>query len=82
MHVGGRERLSRLDLMRRAAAASGIDPDLVRPGRLADAELPEPRPADVSLDTTRLDELLPGLDRTSAKATLERGDFPTFPPRS
>jgi dTDP-4-dehydrorhamnose reductase len=61
VHLGGRDRLSRFELFRRVATGLGLDPSLVLPSRLADA--PGPRPADVSLDTTRLATLLPGLDR-------------------
>jgi dTDP-4-dehydrorhamnose reductase len=70
IHVGGRERLSRFELLRRAAITLGIDPDLVRPGRQADADLPEPRPADASLDTARLAKLFPSLERPSIEAVL------------
>jgi dTDP-4-dehydrorhamnose reductase len=73
VHVGGRERLSRFELLRRAAMASGIDPVLVRPGRQADADLPEPRPADASLDTSRLAGLLPSLERPAIEAVLGDG---------
>lgn len=73
VHVGGRERLSRFDLMRRAAIASGIDPALVLPGRQADVVLAEPRPADVSLATTRLAALLPDLERPPVEAVLAAG---------
>jgi dTDP-4-dehydrorhamnose reductase len=59
IHLGGAERLSRYELMRRAALARGINPELVRGNRRADAELAEPRPADVSLDTSRLRTLFP-----------------------
>jgi dTDP-4-dehydrorhamnose reductase len=69
VHVGGPERLSRFDLMRRAALAAGIDPALVRPGRLADVILPEPRPADASLDSSRLTGLFPALIRPSIETT-------------
>ncbi len=58
-HVAGPERLSRFALMRRAATALGLDPTLVRPNRRADAPLPEPRPADVSLDTTKFRDAFP-----------------------
>jgi dTDP-4-dehydrorhamnose reductase len=61
VHVGGPERLSRFDLMRRAAPALGIDPLLIKPNRRADVSLPEPRPADLSLDCTRLRSLFPDL---------------------
>jgi dTDP-4-dehydrorhamnose reductase len=54
IHVGGPERLSRFELMRRAAVALEIDPSLIFPNRRADVPLSEPRPADVSLDTSRL----------------------------
>jgi dTDP-4-dehydrorhamnose reductase len=63
VHVGGRERLSRFDLMRRAVPALAIDPSLIRANRRADVLLTEPRPADTSLDTTRLASLLPDLER-------------------
>jgi dTDP-4-dehydrorhamnose reductase len=72
VHVGGCERVSRLELMRRAAAASGIDLELVRPNRQAEARLPEPRPADVSLDTSRLAGLLPDLERPIIEDSVRR----------
>ncbi len=70
IHVGGRERLSRLELMRRAAVDAGIDAELVRPGRQADARPIEPRPADVSLDTSRLARLFPDIERPSVEAVV------------
>jgi dTDP-4-dehydrorhamnose reductase len=70
VHVGGCERLSRFELMRRVARACGRDPSLIRPNRRADRPFPEPRPADVSLDTTRLANLFPDLDRPSVEAAL------------
>jgi dTDP-4-dehydrorhamnose reductase len=70
VHVGGRERLSRFELMRRAAVVAGIDPGLVRPGRQADAILPEPRPADTSLDTSRLATLFSTRNRPSIESAL------------
>ena len=70
VHVAGRERVSRYELMQRAARALGLDPDLVRANRRQDARLAEPRPADVSLDTSRLASLLPDLDRPSIETAL------------
>ena len=70
VHVGGRERLSRFELMRRAAIAWQVDPDRVCADRQADATFSEPRPADVSLDTTRLAALIPGLERPDVEAAL------------
>ena len=62
-HVGGPERLSRLELMRRAAVALGIDPRLVRSNKRAEVTMAEPRPADLSLDSTRLRNLFPDLEQ-------------------
>jgi dTDP-4-dehydrorhamnose reductase len=75
LHVAGRERVSRFELVRRVVVALGLDPQLVRGTRQADAALAEPRPADVSLDTSRLAALFPDLHRPSieeAVATFER----------
>ena len=63
LHVAGVERVSRFDLMRRSAAAMGLDASLVRPSLRGDAPGAEPRPADVSLSTERLAALLPGIIR-------------------
>jgi dTDP-4-dehydrorhamnose reductase len=63
LHVAGPERLSRVDLIRRVAVGLGLDPSLVRANRQSDVPLTEPRPADVSLDTTRLAALFPDLRR-------------------
>ena len=63
LHVAGRERVSRYELIRRATVALGLDARLVRANRQSDAAPSEPRPADVSLDTTRLATLLPDLRR-------------------
>ena len=70
LHVAGTERVSRFDLMRRAAAAMGLDAGLVRANRRADAPPAEPRPADLSLDTARLAACLPGVPRPPIEASL------------
>ena len=51
------------ELMRRAALTLGIDPRLVRSNQRADVPAAEPRPADLSLDSTRLRNLFPDLER-------------------
>lgn len=63
LHLGGADRVDRLDFGRRLLARAGLDPGLARAASRADhAE----RPADVSLDSTRarstLVAPLPGLD--------------------
>lgn len=72
LHIAGRERISRFELMRRSAIALGLDTDLITPGSRAGAPLPEPRPADASLDTSKLVRLLPDMDRPSIEAALSR----------
>jgi dTDP-4-dehydrorhamnose reductase len=70
IHVGGRERVSRYDLIRRVALALGLDSGLVHANRQADAALPEPRPADVSLDSERLAAHVPGLVRPTIEEAV------------
>jgi dTDP-4-dehydrorhamnose reductase len=61
IHAGGPERVSRFELMRRAATALGADAGLLRANRRGDVPVLEPRPADVSLDTSLLRAMLPDL---------------------
>jgi dTDP-4-dehydrorhamnose reductase len=75
VHVAGTERVSRYELMRRAAQAMGLDLGLVQANKQADANLPEPRPEDASLESLRLNELLPDLGRPSIeRAVAELSD--------
>jgi dTDP-4-dehydrorhamnose reductase len=74
IHVAGTERLSRHELIHRAAVALGLNAELIRPNRRADVSLPEPRPADVSLETSRLAALLPDLHRATIEEAV-RGKF-------
>ncbi len=70
VHVAGAERVSRYELMRRVAQAMGLDARLVQANKRADANLAEPRPEDVSLQSSRLIELLPDIDRPSIEASV------------
>lgn len=70
VHVGGPERVSRWELIRRVAARLGLDPGLVLANRRADLNLPETRPADVSLDTQRLARLLPDAPRLTIEESF------------
>ncbi len=56
LHLGGADATSRLELGRLVARREGLDPDVLRPGRRAD--LPEPGPVDVRLDSSRAASLL------------------------
>jgi dTDP-4-dehydrorhamnose reductase len=72
IHVGGAERRSRYELIRDVVGAFAFDPRLVRPNRQADVPTPEPRPADVSLDTSRLMALFPDLERLTIEQYVDR----------
>ena len=52
-HLGGPERISRLELGRRVAAGLGLPDSGIEPIRQADLPLPGARPADASLDSSR-----------------------------
>jgi dTDP-4-dehydrorhamnose reductase len=82
IHLGGPERLSRFDLMRRAAIPLGIDPSLIRPVERDRVPSAEPRPADTSLDTSRLSKLFPDFERPDVEAALtpRAADGRHFPP--
>jgi dTDP-4-dehydrorhamnose reductase len=58
LHLGGPERLSRLELARREAAAAGFDAELCEAGTRVAASLADERPADLSLDSRRAVALL------------------------
>lgn len=70
VHVAGIERVSRYELMRRLAVALGIEPGLVRSNRREDVVQPESRPADVSLDSSRMAALLSDLVRPSIEQSI------------
>lgn len=53
LHLGGTERLSRLEMGRIMAEALGISSPSIVPSRQSDMQFAEPRPADVSLDSSR-----------------------------
>jgi dTDP-4-dehydrorhamnose reductase len=70
IHVAGTARMSRHALMLRSARALGLDENLVRANQRARVASAEARPADVSLDTTRLMALLPDLVRPTIEQAL------------
>jgi dTDP-4-dehydrorhamnose reductase len=70
LHVAGTQRVSRHGLILRAARALGLDPGLIRANLQGDVALAEPRPADVSLDTSRLAALFPDLRRPTIEEAV------------
>jgi dTDP-4-dehydrorhamnose reductase len=59
LHLGGPERLSRLAMGQRLAAFLGADPAPLVAARRAEVPAPEPRPRDVTLDSSRWRGLFP-----------------------
>lgn len=72
LHLGGPERLSRLEMGRRLAACLGRDPGLIVPSRRDELQAPEPRPRDVSLNSTRWRGLFPTQDWPSLAEAMRR----------
>jgi dTDP-4-dehydrorhamnose reductase len=60
LHLGGPERLSRLEMGHRLARFLGCDPSVIVPTTHAQMPAPEPRPHDTSLDSSRWRGLFPG----------------------
>jgi dTDP-4-dehydrorhamnose reductase len=60
LHVGGPERLSRLEMGRRLAAYLGVDSGVIRAVRRDQVAAAEPRPRDTSLDSSRFRAFFPG----------------------
>jgi dTDP-4-dehydrorhamnose reductase len=81
LHVGGPERLSRLEMGRRLARFLGADPGVIVPALRADAPAPEPRPRDVSLGSSLWRRLFPALPWPGWEEALrgEAGEGPAAP---
>lgn len=58
LHLGGSERLSRHQMGLGLAEVLGVTRELVESNLASEIEFPEPRPADVSLDSSEINELL------------------------
>ena len=74
LHLGGPERLSRFDFGALLCQAFDLDPALIRAGTQAEANLPAPRPPDVSLSSERAKAM--GYDprpAANALASIARG---------
>jgi dTDP-4-dehydrorhamnose reductase len=59
LHLGGPERMSRWEMGQRLARTLGCDPSPVVRCRQTDVQVPEPRPQDVSLDSSCWRALFP-----------------------
>jgi dTDP-4-dehydrorhamnose reductase len=59
LHLGGPERLSRLEMGQRLAAFLGADASVIVPARREDVPAAEPRPRDTSLDSSCWRRLFP-----------------------
>jgi dTDP-4-dehydrorhamnose reductase len=57
-HVAGRDRISKFDFAQKLCKQAGLSSDLVKPGKLGDANLVAPRPHDMSLSTEKIANLL------------------------
>jgi dTDP-4-dehydrorhamnose reductase len=69
LHLGGRERISRLDMGRRLARLMGVASPAIVAVSQAEVRMPAPRAADVSLDSSRAFGL--GYDPKGLDAALE-----------
>jgi dTDP-4-dehydrorhamnose reductase len=67
LHLGGAERMSRLELGRREARAAGLDPELCEAGTRVEAGVADERPADLTLDSRRALALLGWTPRALAE---------------
>jgi len=76
IHVAGGERMSRWELMSRAARALDIDPKLVKFNTRDQVRLREARPRDVSLDRSRLLEVCPEIKDSRVEDAVTSGFRP------
>jgi dTDP-4-dehydrorhamnose reductase len=72
LHLGGPERLSRLEAGQRLAHVLGCDSAVIVPALRAEGVAAEPRPRDTSLDSTRWRKLYPGHDWPTWEEALRR----------
>jgi dTDP-4-dehydrorhamnose reductase len=59
LHVGGPQRMSRLEMGERVAKCLGLNANMLVAAKRLNAPFPEPRPRDCSLDSSRWRELFP-----------------------
>jgi dTDP-4-dehydrorhamnose reductase len=76
LHLGGAERLSRLEMGQRLAAFLGGGAEAIHAVRREDVPSPEPRPRDTSLDSGRWRRLFPNAPRPSWDEALRGFGLP------
>lgn len=69
-HIGGPERVNRVEYAKRLCDAAGCDPALINPTKLKDVDTGYPRARDVSLDSARIQTDL-GLTLTPISQALK-----------
>ncbi len=75
LHVGGPERMSRLEMGQRLARYFGADPSAIVAAERDSIPTAEPRPRDTSLDSSRWRELFPDVPWYNWEASLKEMDI-------
>ena len=70
-NVGGPHRLSRLDMARQVAEVWGLSSEAIVPAPCSSVQRPVRSPADISMDSSRLEEEL-GMQMTSFREALRQ----------
>ena len=77
LHVGGPERFSRMEMGERLAAFLGCDPATIKSVSRRGVAAEEPRPADLSLDSSRWRSIFPHQEWPTWEAALSQLLIPT-----
>jgi dTDP-4-dehydrorhamnose reductase len=72
LHLGGTEKLSRYEMGCKLAQVLGVRQELVQAMNQSDLKTPEPRPSDVSLNSTRWRQLIPDFACPSFEVALRQ----------
>jgi dTDP-4-dehydrorhamnose reductase len=74
LHLGGPERLSRLEMGQRLARSLGLSDAVLVPAARAQAPATEPRPRDTSLDSSRWRGLFPAAEWPTWEEAMRQFD--------
>ena len=75
LHIGGPQRMSRFEMAQRLAARLGVDPSVIVSGRREDIPAREPRPCDVTLDSSQWRAHFPNTPWPTFEEALAEFDF-------